>query len=62
IRSFCRYIDIDEAEFWRVANSYRNPSIWSWGPDGEWRLSMPYGEVTGPWVTGEVTQENGVGG
>ncbi len=38
IRAFCRYIDISEDEFWRVAESFRNKDIWERGSDGEWRL------------------------
>lgn len=38
IRRFCEYLEIGEHEFWRVANSYRNPKIFSQDPDGSWHF------------------------
>ena len=38
IRKFCEYIDCSEEEFWRVAESYRNPDIWERDGDGKWKL------------------------
>lgn len=36
IRRFCDYIEIGENEFWRVAESYRNPEIWERDRRGRW--------------------------
>ena len=36
IRRFCDYIEIGEDEFWRVAESYRNPEIWERDRRGRW--------------------------
>ena len=33
---FCKYLDIDANEFWRIANSFRNPDLWN--------------EVNGKWI------------
>lgn len=40
IRRLCRYLDISEEEFWRVAESYRNPALWMKDEHG-WRLRYP---------------------
>ena len=41
IKRFCDYIGIDEAEFWRVADSYRNKDIWTKDANGGWCLQTP---------------------
>lgn len=39
IRNFCKYIGIDEDEFWEVAESYRNLDIWETDTTtNDWRL------------------------
>jgi N-acetyl sugar amidotransferase len=38
IKRFCEYLGIDEAEFWRVTESYRNPEMWERDADGTWRV------------------------
>jgi N-acetyl sugar amidotransferase len=40
IRKLCAYLDISEEEFWRVADSYRNPRLWERQGD-QWRLRFP---------------------
>jgi len=41
IRKFSEYIGISLEEFWRAANSYRNPDIWQQDSKGEWQLQSP---------------------
>ena len=41
IEAFCRYLDISEGEFWRVAESFRNKEIWEQDSSGAWRLKNP---------------------
>lgn len=43
IERFCHYLGIDEAEFWEVAESYRNPEIWRRSATGEWQLKVDAG-------------------
>lgn len=38
IRAFCRYLEIEETEFWKVAEEFRNPEIWERDSQGEWKL------------------------
>ncbi len=38
IVKFCDYIGIDEDEFWRVAESFRNKDIWEKDANNEWIL------------------------
>jgi N-acetyl sugar amidotransferase len=38
IDRYCRFLDISLDEFWRVVESYRNPSLWERGADGGWQL------------------------
>lgn len=40
IEAFCRYLKISEAEFWEVAERFRNKDIWRKGPDGAWSLAV----------------------
>ena len=42
VKKFCDYIEIDEEEFWRVADKYRNKDVWEKGEDGEWRIKIPF--------------------
>ena len=43
ISQFCRYVDITEEQFWKIAESYRNLDIWEKTGDAEteWRLKYP---------------------
>ena len=41
IRKFSDYIGITLDEFWRVADSYRNPDIWQKDSAGEWHMLSP---------------------
>ncbi len=36
IRRFCEYIEISRDEFWKIADSYRNPDIFERDASGEW--------------------------
>jgi len=36
IKDFCRYLNITEAAFWKVTESYRDRHIWGQNKDGEW--------------------------
>ena len=47
IEGFCRWIEIDADEFWRVANSYRGP-MWGRQSDGSWILKEPIWEQHPP--------------
>ena len=38
IEAFCEYLNIDEKEFWEVADSYRNQDIWRKNKNGEWKM------------------------
>jgi len=40
IDAYCRYLGITEEEFWRVAESYRNPDIWERDGQGQWMLKV----------------------
>lgn len=40
IQAYCRYLEISEEEFWRVAESYRNMDIWERDATGNWRLKV----------------------
>jgi N-acetyl sugar amidotransferase len=40
VERFCRYLGIDESEFWRLAESYRNQDIWRRDDAGSWKLSV----------------------
>ena len=40
IRRFCEYLEIDEAEFWQVAERYRNREIWRKDAAGRWHLQV----------------------
>lgn len=40
IAAFCRYLGIDEAEFWRVAEGYRQPDVWRKDAAGRWQLNL----------------------
>lgn len=42
IQAFCRYLEISEAEFWDVAERFRNKDIWRKGPDGAWSLAASF--------------------
>ena len=42
IQAFCRYLDISEAEFWDVAEGFRNKDIWRKGPEGAWELAASF--------------------
>lgn len=42
IENFCKYLEITEDEFWKVANSFRNKEIWEQLPDGEWKLHRQF--------------------
>jgi N-acetyl sugar amidotransferase len=37
---FCRYLGIEESEFWRVAEAYRNQDIWRRDDAGSWKLNV----------------------
>lgn len=39
ITAFCRYLEIDESEFWKIVESYRGADVWKRGFDGEWALN-----------------------
>lgn len=41
INQFSHYLGITHDEFWRVANSYRNPNIWKHHSNGDWELLSP---------------------
>jgi N-acetyl sugar amidotransferase len=38
IAAFCSYVDISEKRFFEIANSFRNPDIWSRNQDGAWHI------------------------
>ncbi len=42
IKRFCEYLEIDEEEFWSVADRYRNRDIWEKDGNGEWRIKVPF--------------------
>jgi len=44
------YVDMNEEEFWRIADSFRDPRIWwiknkKWWKDNVWGEASEYGEV-----------------
>jgi len=41
IKRYCEYIGITVEEFWKVANSFRNPKIWK-KVNGKWELDLDY--------------------
>jgi N-acetyl sugar amidotransferase len=41
IGRFCRYLEISEEEFWKVADSFRNKAIWQFNAQGSWELKEP---------------------
>ncbi len=41
INQFSEYLGISIDEFWRIANSYRNPDIWEHHSNGDWELLSP---------------------
>jgi len=42
VERFCKYLGIDETEFWEMAESCRNPEIWERADTGEWKLKVDY--------------------
>lgn len=42
VKRFCDYLEIDEEEFWRVADRFRNRDIWEMDGNGQWRLKVPF--------------------
>ena len=40
ISKLCRYFEMSEEEFWKIAESYRNKDIWE-NSQGEWKLKYP---------------------
>jgi len=46
VEHFCRYLGIDEQEFWRVAESYRNLKFWRRDEAGRWELDVEIGAQT----------------
>lgn len=42
IKSFCAYLGITEDEFWRVAESYRNKSVWGKDENGKYYLKVSF--------------------
>lgn len=42
IKRFCDYLEISDEEFWKVADSVRNPDLWTKDGKGEWRLDTDY--------------------
>lgn len=43
VRKLCDYMRMPVEEFWRIAETYRNPDYWARGEDGEWTLRYPLG-------------------
>jgi hypothetical protein len=41
IVKFCEYLEISTEEFWEIADSFRNPNIWSRNAEGNWVLDSP---------------------
>jgi hypothetical protein len=41
IKRYCEYIGITEQEFWKVADSFRNPKIWK-NINGKWESQLEY--------------------
>lgn len=42
IQRFCKYLEISEKEFWKVAESYRNQELFEKDVSGEWHLKHAY--------------------
>ncbi|MDP3265884.1 MAG: N-acetyl sugar amidotransferase [Sulfuricurvum sp.] len=42
ILMFCDYIGIDEKEFWKIVEQYRNHTIWKKNLDGHWELDSEF--------------------
>lgn len=40
VERFCRYLGIEESEFWTAAESYRRPEAWKKDDAGEWQLNV----------------------
>jgi N-acetyl sugar amidotransferase len=38
INHFCRYLEIDQEEFWKIAENVRNHDLWQMNNHGEWEL------------------------
>jgi len=38
IQSFCKYLNISENDFFKIAESHRNLNIWEKGSDGKWSI------------------------
>ena len=38
ISSFCKYVEISESEFFKIANSFRNKDIWKTNTQGIWHI------------------------
>ena len=50
LRHWLEYVELSEAEFWRIADSFRDPRVWrieggTWVKDNIWGESSSYGEV-----------------
>ncbi len=42
VKKLCDYLDLPEAEFWRVVNAARDRDIWKQNENGEWELIVEY--------------------
>lgn len=45
-----KYVEMDETEFWKIADTFRHPDVWwiekgKWWKETIWGTSEPYGEV-----------------
>lgn len=42
IKSYCKYLDITEEQFWELVEKFRNRDIWKKDQNGEWKLDVDY--------------------
>jgi len=40
IQRFCQYLEITEAQFWEVAERYRNHDLWKKSENGQWYIEL----------------------
>ncbi|HQY58615.1 MAG: N-acetyl sugar amidotransferase [Nitrospira sp.] len=38
IAKFCRFVGIEQAQFWKICETFRNRAIWTRGESGTWRI------------------------
>ena len=50
LQYWLNYVELDASEFWKIANSFRDPRVWSikngnWWKDNIWGEKTSFGDV-----------------